>query len=188
MSNRSRYKIKCLRDDLVFDSVEDLCKHYGMTYDQVYYRIDHIKDYKDGLNFERIIDNTDALESVQAVDSQPFVDKYGDKTVPLPGYEDKYTISTKGVIRNIKSYNRVIPVKTTLVKKHTVILHTSDNKRTQTHSLVNLMKKAFGDPYNNVTEVQNSNPDKDPEPPASESVKSESINNQESVRPVFGAR
>lgn len=146
-AKRARYKIRCLKDGKVFDSVEELCKFYNMTYDQVYYRIDHIKDYKDGYNFERVVDNSEALKTVEAVDSSAFVEKYGDKTVDVPGYEGKYTISTKGVVTNTKVYDRVIPVKTEVTVKHKVILHSLDGKKTQTHSLINLMKKAFGDPY-----------------------------------------
>lgn len=143
---RAAYKIQCLVDNKIFDNIEDLCKYYNMTFDQVAYRLDHIKDYKDGMNFIRLFDNSEALQSVKAVDSRKFVEKYGEKTVPLPGYEDKYTISTRGVITNIKDHDRVVPVKTKVDVKHKVILHTSDNKRTQTHDLKNLMKSAFGDP------------------------------------------
>lgn len=152
MSNRRGYKIKCLKDGKIFDTIEELCTFYNMTYDQVAYRLDNIKEYKDGMNFERIIDNSEALKTVEAVDSSAFVDKFGDKTVPLPGYEDRYTISTKGVITNIKQYNKVIPVKTEVTVKHKVILHrVKDGKQqTQVHSLTNLMKEAFGDP--NATE------------------------------------
>lgn len=152
MGNGRNYKIRCLKDGKVFDTIEELCNFYQMTYDQVAYRIDHIKDYKDGMNFERVIDNSEALKSVEAVDSSAFVEKFGDKTVPLPGYEDKYTISTRGVITNIKQYGRVVPVKTEVTVKHKVILHKiKDNKQqTQIHSLTNLMKQAFGDP--NATE------------------------------------
>ncbi len=163
---------------MVFDSVDELCKYYGMTYDQVYYRIGHIKNYRDGLNFERIIDNTEAIESVKLVDSQPFVDKFGDKTVPIPGYEDKYTISTKGIIKNIKSYDRVIPVKTKIMKKHSVILHNSDNK-TQTYSLINLMKKAFGDPY--ADENKGNLSDKC-------DLNCQQVSPKEDVKPVFGTK
>lgn len=152
MSNRRNYKIRCLNDNQIFDTIEELCAHYNMTYDQVAYRLDHVKEYKDGMNFVRVVDNEEALKSVEAVDSTAFVEKFGDITVPLPGYEDKYTISTKGVITNIKQYGRVIPVKTEVIVKHKVILHKiQDGKQqTQIHSLTNLMKKAFGDP--NATE------------------------------------
>lgn len=150
--NRRKYKIKCLNDDKIFETIQDVCANYNMTYDQVAYRIDHVKEYKDGMNFVRVIDNTEALKTVEAVDSSAFVEKFGDKTVPVPGYEDRYTISTKGVITNLKQYNTVVPVKTEVITRHKVILHnTIDGKQTsQVHSLTNLMKAAFGDP--NVTE------------------------------------
>lgn len=158
MANRRNYKIRCLNDDKVYDSIQDVCNAYSMTYDQVAYRIDHVKDYKDGMNFVRVIDNSEALKTVEAVDSSAFVDKFGDKTVPLPGYEDKYTISTKGVVTNVKQYGRVLPVKTEVTIKHKVILHkTVDGKQqSQVHSLTNLMKAAFGDP----DRVDSSDPDK----------------------------
>lgn len=143
--SRPKYRIKCLKDEKIFDSIDELCKYYKMTYDQVAYRLDKVKDYKDGMNFVRIVDNTEALQSVKAVDSRKFVEKYGDKTVPLPGYEDRYTISTSGVITDIKRYNRVIPVKTVITKKQNVILNKGGTTM-QTHSIINLMKKAFGDP------------------------------------------
>ena len=143
---RANYKIRSLIDGKIFDNIDELCKYYNMTYDQVAYRLDHIKEYKDGMNFERIFDNSEALQSVEAVDSSKFVEKYGEKEVPVPGYEDKYTISTRGVVKNKRNFDRVIPVKTTVKTKHTVILHSIDNKKTQTHDLKNLMKKAFGDP------------------------------------------
>lgn len=142
---RSRYKVKCLKDGQIFDSVQELCKHYGMTYDQVYYRLDNPKDYNDGFNFVRIYDNTEALKSVEAIDSSKFVEKYGDKTVPVPGYEDHYTISTRGVITNVRSHNRVLPIKTIKTVKHKVILN-KEGTTMQTHDVINLMKKAFGDP------------------------------------------
>ena len=145
-ARRAYYRIKCLNDNMVFDDIHDLCKYYNMTYDQVAYRLDHVKDYKDGYNFVRIPDNEEALKSVEAVDSSKFVEKFGDKTVDIPGYEGKYTISTRGVVTNVKQFGRVIPVKTKVTTKHTVILHGVNNKNTQTHSLINLMKKAFGDP------------------------------------------
>lgn len=148
MASRRGYRIKCLNDDRIFEDIQELCNFYGMTYDQVAYRLDHVKEYKDGMNFVRVIDNEDALESIKAVDTSSFTSKFGDRTVPLPGYEDKYTISTNGVITNIKQYNKVVPVKTETIVKHKVILHkVKDGKQqTQTHSLINLMKEAFGDP------------------------------------------
>lgn len=146
MASRRYYRIKCLKDGKVFESLDDVLKEYNMTYDQVAYRLDHVKDYKDGFNFIRIPKNEDALKSVEAVDSSVFVEKFGDKTVPVPGYEDHYTISTKGVITDIQGYGRVIPVKTQTIVRHKVILHNKHNNATQTHSLINLMKKAFGDP------------------------------------------
>lgn len=148
MAKGRDYKIRCLTDGKVFDNIDELCEFYNMTYDQVAYRLDHIKEYKDGMNFVRVIDNSEALKTVEAVDSSAFVEKFGDQTVPLPGYEDRYTISTRGVITNVKQYNRVVPVKTEVTVKHKVILHkVKDGKQqTQVHSLTNLMKEAFGDP------------------------------------------
>ena len=115
-----------------------------MTKFQISYRLDTIKDYKDGMNFIRLRNDEEALKTVENVDSKEYVDKFGDKTVPVPGYEDHYTISTKGVVTNIKSKpHRVLPVKTRVVVKNTVILH-SENK-TQVHSVEGLLKRAFGD-------------------------------------------
>jgi len=146
MVKKPRFKVRSVKDGRIFDSLEEVCKFYNMTYDQIAYRLDKPSNYHDGMNFERFYDNTEALKSVEAVDSSAFVEKYGDKTVPVPGYEGKYTISTKGVVTNIQNHNRILPVKTTVTVKHTVILHSLDKKQTQTHSLINLMKKAFGDP------------------------------------------
>lgn len=151
---RPKYKIRSLIDGKEFDCIQDVCEYYNMTYDQIAYRLDKISDYKDGMNFERFYDNTEALKSVEAIDSHLFTEKYGDKTVPIPGYEGKYTISTKGVIRNIQNHDRVIPITTQVTTKHKVILHSIDNKQTQTHSVINLMKKAFGDPEENETDVK----------------------------------
>lgn len=142
---RRNYKIKCLKDGKIFDTMEELCEYYDRSLDSVQYRLDKVKEYKDGYNFVRVVDNTEALKTVEAVDSQPFVDKFGDKTVPVPGYEDRYTISTRGVITNIHQYGTVVPVKTKVTVSNKVILH-RDGGWTQTHDVENLMKKAFGDP------------------------------------------
>ena len=148
---KANYKIRCLKDGKIFDNIDELCEYYGFTKDQVAYRIDHIKDYKDGYNYERVIDNTEALKTTENIDSAAFVEKFGDKTVPLPGYEGKYTISTKGVITNVKNYGTVVPVKTDIIVRNRVILHNLEG-RTQTHKVENLMKKAFGDPAEETTE------------------------------------
>lgn len=141
---RANYKIKCVNDDRVFDTLQDACNYYNMTKDQINYRLDVIKDYHDGMNFVRIPDDEEALKTVEAVDSQKYVDKFGDKTVPIPGYEDRYTISTKGVVTNIKATCPwVLPVKTKVTVKNTVILHT--DYKTQTHSVEGLLKRAFGE-------------------------------------------
>ena len=55
--NRRKYKIKCLNDDKIFETIQDVCANYNMTYDQVAYRIDHVKEYKDGMNFVRVIED-----------------------------------------------------------------------------------------------------------------------------------
>ena len=143
---KSKYKIKCLRDGKIFDTMEEACAFYGKTKDAIAWRLSDGVDHKDGWNWERVIDNTEALESVKAVQSQPFVEKFGDKTVPLPGYEDKYTISTSGVITSILKHNagKVCKVKSQVKVKNTVILHRGNI--TQVHNVENLLKKAFGDP------------------------------------------
>lgn len=138
------YKIKCLTDGNIFNNLKECCAYYNMTKDQVSYRLDVVKDYKDDMNFIRLRNDEEALKTVENVDSKEYVEKFGDRTVPIPGYEDRYTISTKGVITNIKSKpHRVLPVKTKVVVKNTVILH-NENK-TQVHSVEGLLKKAFGD-------------------------------------------
>ena len=80
-------------------------------------------------------------------DVRKFVEKYGENTVPIPGYEERYTISTRGVITDIGSRNkgRVLPVKTQITVKHRTALHKGGTTM-QTHDVINLMKKAFGDP------------------------------------------
>jgi len=144
---QARYKIKCLKDGLVFNTIDELCKHYGFSKDQVMYRLDDGREHKDGYSYERVweFDNTEALETVKNVDSAKYVEKFGDKTVPLPGYEDRYTISTSGVITNIKTApGEVLKVKTKKVVKNTVVLH-KDHGWTQVHNVENLLESAFGD-------------------------------------------
>lgn len=154
-----RYKIQCVNDGKIFDTMEDLCKYYDRTHDSVSYRLDNPSNYKDGLNFIRVWDDSDALASTRAIDTRAFVEKFGDQTVPVPGFENHYTISTQGVVTNILSHNRIMPVKTTVNTKHTVILQ-KEKTTMQTISVKNLMKKAFGDPgeghvtYNIGTKVK----------------------------------
>lgn len=141
---RLNYKIQCVNDGKLFDTVSDVCEYYKMTIDQVSYRIDHVKEYHDGMNFIRVPDDEAALKTVEAVRSEKYVEKFGDKTVPVPGYEDRYTISTKGVVTNIKAKCPwVLPVKTQVTVKNTVILH--NDYKTQTHSVEGLLKRAFGE-------------------------------------------
>ena len=145
---KAKYKIKCLKDGKVFNNIDEVIAHYGLTADQVLYRLDDGLQHKDGYSWERVWewDNTEAIESTKAVDSKAFVEKFGDKTVPLPGYEDRYTISTSGVITNTKSApGEVLKVKTKVTVKNTVILH-KDGGWSQVHNVENLLKKAFGDP------------------------------------------
>ncbi len=141
---KAEYKIKCCNDGLVFDTIDELCTHYGLTYDQVAYRLDKGNIYQDGRYYERVYDNTEALESTKTVDSKPFVDKYGDKEVPVPGYEDRYTISTSGVIRDMKHGGKVMKIKSKTIVKNKVILYKPNQP--QVHDVENLLKKAFGDP------------------------------------------
>lgn len=144
MSRTTNYKIKCLKDDRIFDTLQEVCQFYNMTKDQISYRLDVVKNYKDGMNFVRVSNNDEAIKTTENVDSAKYVEKFGDKTVPVPGYEGHYTISTKGVVTNIKSKPpRVLSVKTTIKVKNTVILH-GENK-TQTHYVEGLLKKAFGE-------------------------------------------
>lgn len=143
--SKPRYRIKCLKDGKIFETMDELCEYYHRTKDSVQYRLDVIKDYKDGYNFVRIFDNEEALKSVEAIDSSKFVEKYGDKTVPIPGYEGHYTISTRGVITNVQNHDRIIPIKTTVTVKHKAVLHKGGSTM-QTHDVINLMKSAFGDP------------------------------------------
>lgn len=141
---RVTYKIQCTTDGKIFDTMQELCEYYHMTKDQVSYRLDKPSNYHDGMNFNRIPDDTEALKSVEAVDTKAYEEKFGDKTVPLPGYEGLYTISTKGVITRVKGVcPHVVPVKTTVTVKNTVILH--NDYKTQTHSVQGLLKRAFGD-------------------------------------------
>lgn len=142
---RAKYKIKSLKDGKIFDTLDELCEYYGRTRDSVQYRLDKPDNYQDGYNFERVYDNSAALQSTKAVDTRKFVEKYGEKTVPIPGYEDHYTISTRGVITDIRSHNRILPIKTTVTVKHKVILH-KQKTTMQTHDVINLLKKSFGDP------------------------------------------
>ena len=146
-----KYKIRCLKDGKIFEDIHELCTFYGFTIDQVNYRLDDGKEHKDGYSYERVweFDNTEAIESTKAVDSKKYVEKYGDKTVPVPGYEDYYTISTSGVITNTKTApGEVLKVKTKVTVKNTVILH-REHGWTQVHNVENLLEKAFGDPEAN---------------------------------------
>lgn len=147
MSGRTvNYKIKCLKDGKVFDTMAEACAYYGKSKDAIQWRLSDGIDHPDGWNWEKVWDNTEALETTKAVKSQPFVDKFGDKTVPVPGYEDRYTISTRGVITKIANKSQeVLKVKTQVYVKNTVILH-GEGGWSQVHNVENLMKKAFGDP------------------------------------------
>ena len=140
----ANYRIQCVTDGKVFSNIKECCEYYNMTKDQISYRLDNVKNYKDGMNFIRLRNDEEALKTVEAVNSAVYVEKFGDVTVPIPGYEDRYSISTKGVITNIKSKPpRVIAVKTKVVVKNTVILH--NDYKTQTHSVEGLLKRAFGE-------------------------------------------
>lgn len=145
MGRQKRYKIKCVNDGKIFNTIDELCEYYGRTYDSVAYRLDHIADYKDGYNFVRVYDNEKALQSTKSIDCRAFVEKYGEKTVPVPGYDGRYTISTRGVIMDTKHGNRVLDIKTKVKVTHKVVLNKSGTTM-QTHDVINLMKKAFGDP------------------------------------------
>ena len=152
----ANYKIKCLKDGRVFDTIEEAGAFYGKSRDAIQWRLSDGVNHKDGWNWEKVWDNTEALKTVEAVDSKPFVDKFGDKTIPLPGYEDRYTISTRGVITKIANKSQeVVKVKTKVTVKNTVILH-GDGGWSQTHNVENLMKKAFGDPDAVEAESENS--------------------------------
>lgn len=153
MSSQGRYanyKIQCVNDGKVFNNIYEVCDYYKMTKDQVAYRLDVVKEYHDGMNFIRIPneeDDKEAMESIKSVNCQQYIDKFGDKTVPIPGYEGIYTISTNGLITNVKSKpRRYVKVKSKVTVKNTVILHNGDrNYTTQVHSVEGLLKKAFGD-------------------------------------------
>ena len=147
---RADYKIQCVNDGRIFDTIDDLCEFYHRSYDSVAYRLDHVKDYQDGYNFVRVYDDTEAVQSAKAIDTRAFEAKYGDKTVPIPGYENKYTISTNGVIRDITKKGKAVKIKTNVTVKHKVVLHKGGTTM-QTHDVINLMKKAFGDPDAEVT-------------------------------------
>lgn len=147
---RAEYKIKCLKDGRIFNNIQEVCEAYGFTKDQVNYRLDDGLEHKDGYSYERVWDwsenNAEAIESTKAVDSKKYVAKYGDKTVPLPGYEDYYTISTSGVITDIQNHGKILKIKSKVTVKNTVILHKRGTQWSQVHNVENLLSKAFGDP------------------------------------------
>lgn len=153
---RAEYKIKCLKDGKIFNNLREVCEFYGFTKDQVQYRLDDGLQHKDGYSYVRVWDwsknNAEAIETTKSVDSRKYVEKYGDKTVPLPGYEDFYTISTSGVITDIQNHDKVLKIKTKVTVKNTVILHKRGTQWTQVHNVENLLAKAFGDPEKEAKE------------------------------------